>query len=207
MLCNRCKQDKIKQEFYLSRGAFTSPCKRCVLKAAQKRYVDKQKELKEYGRKHYALNKETYKNHTRQWRIKNPHQYKINKKLYYIKNREYILTRNKANHYRRLKTDISYKILCNLRRRIHHALKGTRKSKHTKELLGCSLIHFKKHLEARFQKGMSWDNYGQWHIDHIKPCAHFDLVDTKQQSICFHYQNLQPLWAQDNLIKNDRILT
>jgi HNH endonuclease. len=50
---------------------------------------------------------------------------------------------------------------------------------------------------------MSWDNYGRdgWHIDHIRPCASFDLTDPEQQRQCFHYTNLQPLWAADNIRK------
>ncbi|GAI33061.1 unnamed protein product, partial [marine sediment metagenome] len=60
----------------------------------------------------------------------------------------------------------------------------------------------KKHLEKRFVKGMSWKNYGKWHIDHIKPCATFNLSEKKEQRKCFHYSNLQPLWAKENLSKN-----
>jgi hypothetical protein len=61
----------------------------------------------------------------------------------------------------------------------------------------------RQHLEAQFTDGMSWDNYGRdgWHIDHIRPCASFDLTDPEQQRQCFHYTNLQPLWAADNIRK------
>ena len=48
---------------------------------------------------------------------------------------------------------------------------------------------------------MSWDNYGDWHVDHIRPCASFDLTNEDEQRICFHYKNLQPLWGPDNLEK------
>jgi hypothetical protein len=59
-------------------------------------------------------------------------------------------------------------------------------------------------LEVKFQQGMSWDNYGQWHIDHIKPLAKFDLTDRTQFLAACHYTNLQPLWAEDNLSKGAR---
>jgi hypothetical protein len=54
---------------------------------------------------------------------------------------------------------------------------------------------------------MSWGNYGLhgWHVDHIIPCASFDLTDPEQQRQCFHYTNLQPLWAEDNLRKSDKL--
>ena len=69
------------------------------------------------------------------------------------------------------------------------------------ELVGCDIDTLCLHLESQFQKGMEWINYGEWHVDHIKPCASFDLSDPKQQQECFHYTNLQPLWAADNLAK------
>ena len=70
------------------------------------------------------------------------------------------------------------------------------------------MLDLKLHLENQFVDGMNWNNYGKngWHIDHIKPCASFDLTDPKQQKICFHYTNLQPLWAIDNLIKHSKLL-
>lgn len=64
----------------------------------------------------------------------------------------------------------------------------------------------KKHLEIKFTKGMSWENYGKWHVDHIKPCAKFDLTKESEQRKCFHYTNLQPLWAIDNFKKGANIL-
>jgi len=93
------------------------------------------------------------------------------------------------------------------RRRINKALRGISKSKKTLEILGCSFNELVDHLESQFQVGMNWDNYGYrgWHVDHIKPCASFDLSDPSQQEECFHYTNLQPLWAEDNLKKRNKI--
>ena len=72
--------------------------------------------------------------------------------------------------------------------------------------MGCSIEELKIHLEKQFRDGMSWNNYGMygWHIDHIKPCSAFDLTDLEQQKICFHYSNLQPLWAKENLSKGKK---
>jgi hypothetical protein len=101
--------------------------------------------------------------------------------------------------------DINYHLLCVLRVRLWNALKAKGKSKRTKDLLGCSVSDLKRYLESLFQNGMSWDNYGDWHIDHVRPCASFDLSDPEQQKRCFHYSNLQPLWALDNLKKSSRV--
>jgi len=86
------------------------------------------------------------------------------------------------------------------------ALSGTNKVASTEELLGCSFDVFVEHLQSQFKDGMSWDNRGRagWHIDHIRPCASFDLSDPDQQRQCFHYTNMQPLWAADNLSKGSK---
>ena len=76
--------------------------------------------------------------------------------------------------------------------------------KRSKELTGADIDVVKAHLERQFVDGMTWENRGAWHVDHIRPCASFDLTDPEQQRQCFHYTNLQPLWAEDNLAKSDR---
>lgn len=86
-----------------------------------------------------------------------------------------------------------------------HALSGVgAKSARTIELLGCPVWRLKFYLAVLFDPGMTWENHGEWHIDHIRPCKSFDLSDPSQQRECFHYSNLQPLWAPDNLIKGDK---
>lgn len=74
------------------------------------------------------------------------------------------------------------------------------------ELLGCTRKFLVSYLESLFKPGMTWKNYGPngWHIDHIKPCASFDLIKPEEQRKCCHYTNLQPLWAIDNIKKSDR---
>ncbi|MEZ5778522.1 MAG: hypothetical protein R3E44_09180 [Paracoccaceae bacterium] len=82
------------------------------------------------------------------------------------------------------------------------AAKQDRKATRTVELLGCSAAEFMAYLEARFVEGMTWDNQGtEWHVDHVRPLASFDLADPAQQREAFHYTNCQPLWARDNLSK------
>lgn len=119
-----------------------------------------------------------------------------------------IKLKTRARKKNRLRTDINYKMRENLRRRVNLALKGLNKSKSTMELLGCTIEEFKIYISNKFDSQMSWDNYGiyGWHIDHIIPCSSFDLTDPKQQKICFHYTNLQPLWAIENLQKSNKII-
>lgn len=77
------------------------------------------------------------------------------------------------------------------------------------DLVGCSTQHLPEHLEAQFKHGMNWQNLGvgkgHWNIDHRVPCAAFDLTDPKQQHICFHWTNLQPMWALDNMRKGAKL--
>ena len=91
-----------------------------------------------------------------------------------------------------------------LRKRIRIVLTGNGIPRlgRTVELLGCTIEEARSHLESQFSEGMSWENAGEWHIDHIRPCASFDLTYPEQQMMCFHHTNLQPLWAKDNLSKN-----
>ena len=70
--------------------------------------------------------------------------------------------------------------------------------------LGCTIDELKRHLEAKFQPGMSWENYGKWHIDHKVAISKFDLTDLEQLKIACNYMNLQPLWAADNIRKSNR---
>lgn len=99
--------------------------------------------------------------------------------------------------------NIDFKTKKRLRGRIYVALKRGVKSQGTMDLLGCSIEQFKTHFQSLFTEGMTWDKYikGEIVIDHIKPCALFDLIKPEEQKICFHYSNLQPLWEIDNLKK------
>jgi hypothetical protein len=87
------------------------------------------------------------------------------------------------------------------------ALQSGRKTGHTEELLGCSIRDLREYLERQFLPDMTWDNYGihGWHIDHIIPLSYFDLSDSEQQRRAWHYTNLQPLWARDNIKKSNKI--
>ena len=152
-----------------------------------KKYRDENKESVEATNKqYYENNKAKIRAYRKQWRADN-------------KDRVNELTRIRSKE--RRKTDINYKIKGNLRGRLYKAVKGLAKSDTTLNLLGCDIEYLKTHLELRFDNGMSWDNYGEWHIDHIAPCVSFDLSNSEEQEECFHYTNLQPLWAEDNLKK------
>ena len=114
-----------------------------------------------------------------------------------MKNRsKYTLEYRKNN----IQSYISYK----LNIKLLSAFKRNSKKSSVPDLIGCSIKEAKEYIESKFLPGMSWDNWTKtgWHIDHIVPCIKFDLTKEEEQKRCFHYTNLQPLWAKDNLSHN-----
>lgn len=101
----------------------------------------------------------------------------------------------------------SFRIAVDIRGSIRRAITGLPVSKAKLIRIGCSVEELRKHIESKFTKGMTWNNYGYrgWHIDHIVSCKNFDLTKRKQQLKCSHYSNLQPLWMRDNMSKNHRL--
>ena len=99
--------------------------------------------------------------------------------------------------------DANVKTAAMIRSRLYDALKNNYRSGFEIENLGCTIEFLKKHLESKFQQGMTWDNQGAWHVDHIVPLSSFNLSDFKELKKACHYTNLQPLWARDNQKKKN----
>ncbi len=165
---------------------------------------------------YYHENKENNIEQQKTWEQNRKEFRKDYKIEFCLKDKEKRCLRNRENINRwvkkRRKTDINFKLRCDLRSRVLSALKSNKKSASTMELLGCSVQFAREHLESQFTERMTWNNHGtghhgkgmqEWHIDHIKPCASFDLSKPEEQRKCFHYTNLQPLWATHNLLKSD----
>lgn len=171
-------------------------------------YADPIKQ-KEYHKEYRLKNKEKIKKYHKKWSLKNEEKIKERKKIYFQENKKLIVEKRREykKNWRRKKrkTDVLWTLIENMRTRIRNVLARNEKSSTTIELLGCTKEEFKKYFESKFTKGMSWDKLHLIHIDHIKPCASFDLSDPEQQKICFHYTNLQPLWAIDNLKKGAKL--
>jgi hypothetical protein len=143
------------------------------------------------------------------YRRRHPEKFNTNPDLRKLDQEKY------KDHYRtywkewtkqRAKDNIQHRLRRNLRGRIWHALNDNKKSDNTIKLLGCTIQELKVHLEKRFTEGMNWSNYGKkgWEIDHIRPCASFDLTNENEQLECFNYNNLQPLWQPENAKKGSK---
>lgn len=129
----------------------------------------------------------------------------INARIRAYRATEEAKAKRRAYKRKRVELDPSIKVQDSLRTRLRKFIRGKNKSG-IRNLLGCSWLEFRRHIEAQFRRGMSWENYGShWHIDHILPCASFDHTDAKQIRQCWHFTNLRPLEAEKNLAKGAKI--
>jgi len=170
-----------KKKFHSGNIGYRSECKDC-----QKAVNDNWRKFGREEKKVIAVNR------MREWRKNNPGRVRMNATKYARERRV---------------NDLNFKLISNIRAALSVALRNNIKYGHATELLGCSIEYLRNHLEGQFIKGMTWDNYGLcgWHIDHIIPVSYFDHSDPEQQKRAWHYTNLRPLWAADNLKKSNKI--
>lgn len=145
----------------------------------------------EIGRKHYQKFREKKIAQAREWAAKNPE-----------KRRQYM----KDLHQRRMRDDPKYRVKRSVGAYVRLLIKSGKKSARLESILGYSISDLMVHLERQFVDGMAWDNYGQWHIDHIVPVASFqyESYDSEEFRRCWGLPNLRPLWAAENLGKRDK---
>jgi len=195
--CSKCNNDLPYTSFYKNKArkdGLQTYCKKCMAKvnadSFQHHKSDRIKKSLEYSKC------DASKEYRRNW-AKNKYD---NNEEYRKKCIESVVKRER----KLLENDEEFKIKHLLRCRMRKAIKAMNAEKYfnTLELTGCSIPFLKEYLQEKFTDGMTWENHGEWHIDHIKPCAKFNLLIEDEQHKCFHYTNLQPLWAKDNLTKS-----
>ena len=161
---------------------------------------------REHGRKSREKRIDRALQENAQWKANNKDKISEYNKNYSKQNLGKInCKRSEANKVKR-KTDPIFAIKARLRNRVWSMLKNKKKSATTEKMLGCSYEFFKTYIEQKFPENMGWHNMGEWHIDHIKPLASFDLNNVEEQAIAFHYTNHQPLWAKDNIAKGAKMI-
>lgn len=186
--CDTCHQDKDLSEFHLSKNSALgrkSTCKACrhdqksIDTARRREKYNTDAEYRERTLRLMAVRKKTVK--YKKW----THQY-----------------------YKKRRTEPAFRVRSALHTRLKQVLteSGVRKSLFMKNIIGCSHKELLTHLEGTWAVGMSWSNYGwgdgKWVIDHVIPCAAFDLTDVEQQKKCFHHTNLKAMWWRENARKN-----
>lgn len=216
-ICSTCNLEKGCQNFYktpVSKDGFQSSCKDCI------KIRENTPETKE-KRKNYNQAYKTKIDHKKQYAIrkaKNPEKLKQYRIEYQNKNREKINAYKRSEKYKlwrknyrklRMSTDSIFKLNSNMSRGIFKSLKyaTVKKSRrHWENLVNFDRHKLKAHLESMFKTGMTWENYGKWHIDHIRPVKSFNITgpDCEDFKKCWSMENLQPLWAHENLTKHGK---
>lgn len=217
-LCNFCKISKNISEFSKNKNSkdrLQNCCKNCAKINYANYYLKNKEKLALKAKEKFILNREKSLSKSRDYHYKNKEKRNSQAKAWWTPERreEEKIRKNKKraelNEYQRnyakdrSRTDPLFKFKKNIRRATSEAFSKDKKSKKTMELLGCSLEQAYFHIESLFQTGMSWNNYGEWHIDHKIPLASaISIEDTEK--LC-HYSNLQPLWALENILKSDKL--
>lgn len=233
-ICSQCKLEKDVSEFgrdYRNKKTirYLAACKKC-----RRKYVDKNIEKKrQYERDTRCKYKEKRKTYIKKYCKTQKHkdyideyrhrdyvkqlthrktttpEYRAKRREYRRRNYDEIIVKEREYRKRNAKKP-EIRIMRSLRARLQTILKRSNGSKSNKmiELVGCTMPFLRQYLESLWKPNMRWDNYGKnmdnWVMDHIIPCAKFDLTDPKQQKECFHYTNLQPLWFLENASKLDK---
>ncbi|QDP47316.1 MAG: hypothetical protein Unbinned4388contig1000_35 [Prokaryotic dsDNA virus sp.] len=202
--CAKCKKVKDFSEFSKSKRAKDGLQCRC--KVCDKDYRDANIESRMKANKAWnEANKDKVAAHRKTWREANREKIAAWREanIGTEKSHDYF----RSYHKERRLSDPLFRLSCNLRNRTWTAFnrKGYKKKSKTQEMLGVDWEVCKAHIERQFTKDMTWDNYGEWHIDHVIPLA---SANTEEELIKLcHYTNLQPLWAEDNLKKGAKIIT
>lgn len=157
-----------------------------------------------YSKKWAKLNPDKKKLGDRNWYIKNSDKSKRKIREWQFLNKDKVRIYQRKYQIKRIKNDINYRLSKNLRRRIHKVLRKNKKVGSAIKDLGCSLEYLRNYLELKFKDGMTWNNYGKWEVDHIKPLSKFNLIDRNEFLEACNYKNLQPLWRIDNINKSNK---
>ena len=219
--CLKCGEEKPASAEYFYADAsrsksfgFHSWCKDC-LKLYNKKYRQenkkkraeymkkyrqkKKKEIAGYAKKFYEKNKEKIATlNKRNRKIKREYD-----KLYRERNKNTIRKKERIRHRKNWCNPI-HRLLNNMRGGLYHCLCGITKTSSSLDYVGLTADELMEHLEAKFTEGMTRENYGKWHVDHIRPLASFDFTGPdkeKQLYKAWNYTNLQPLWASENQSK------
>lgn len=201
-VCTKCKETKPLSEYYAHKKGImgkASSCKKCCIKTVQKTRLKSLERYKEVRKANYYKNRERDLANSKRWNAENYERLMRRYKEY----RSLPSSKALRNKTRREKyaNDISAKLLNLSRCRLNDALRAVKakKTMKTMHIVGCDLNFLKEYIEKQFTPEMSWSNHGSyWQLDHIRPCASFNLHDEEELKKCFHYTNLQPLTKTEN---------
>jgi hypothetical protein len=199
--CNKCLKFKAYTEFFKDKyfkDGHSSICKLC-----KKEYKLKNKDkIKQWHKNNYINNKDKIDEYNKNWRIENRQEFNLCRKKWRAKNPDKV-NKRKREQYHKWKKDPFYNMKIRLRNRLNAALSSKSWRKNTKfnVMIGCDQNTLLQYIESKFSQGMNWNNRNLWHLDHIIPVSAANNI--KELEKLFHYTNLQPLWAEENIKKSD----
>lgn len=222
-VCGTCKQEKNYSEFNkrtASKDGYANMCRMCnsdyqkkytrenreVLTKKQRQWTESNiDKVKQYKKEYYIQNKFEIDEKNKKYYEDNFEKIQLINKDYYQNNKKHIQKINREYRKKRTQNDDVFKLQIIIRRRLWAFFKNQNKTGKTVEMIGCSWEYLKKYIESKFEDGMTWNNHGYygWHIDHIIPLSTAKTKDDIHR--LNHYTNLQPLWAEDNFKKKDKI--
>jgi hypothetical protein len=234
--CSKCHKSKPLCDFYNCKRTMDGKremCKICcseeskkyrnknktILAEKYKKYRDQNKEKISISNKeqqikrkdlileYYKNNKERIRVMKKAYRNKNKDKISIKFKQWAEENKETYLSKRRAKNKLRLQSDPKYKLNKNFSEGIRASLVSGKEGRRWESLVGYSLIDLKNNIENKFLEGMTWENYGQWHIDHKIPISAFNYKTYTDYDFkrCWSLYNLQPLWAKDNMCKGTKL--
>lgn len=214
-VCTKCGVEKPIEQFSWKvkmRGVRQNHCKLCAREYSRQYRLENPDKRKEQMRRWRKKNKEKKREDNRRWAAENPDKVSTNKRRWYLKHKDELREKRRLRRQRYLKNNkefaIHYRLNQRMRRNINRSLKGRKNGYSWEYLVGYTLDQLISHLEVQFKPGMTWDNYGEWHIDHIRPIASFNFTkpDDPEFRECWALENLQPLWAEENLRKGAKVI-
>ena len=190
-----CRKGRQKKSIIIHDESITKSCIKCF----ENQPITNFKTHKKYADGHYNICNSCWK--PREW---NKEKQKIAEKKYCDKNKEKLQAK-----WKRTGQKENVRIKQRLSARIKSAFQysGKKKINKTYDYIGCSYSFLRKWFEFQFTNGMSWQNMGQWHIDHVHPCASFNFENKNDINSCFNWKNLRPCWATENIVKGNSIIT
>jgi hypothetical protein len=216
--CTKCEEEKLFSEFHKqsrAKNGIREVCKICRKEEGIKRYKsnkdhilkqqqNKKEEIKLYRKEYNQKNKEKHKVDNKNWRENNKERKREMDKEY--QSRPEVKSRVNERTKERYKTDLLFRLNFTLSNRIRQTLKDGKNSRSWKDIVEYNEHELKEHLELRLVGGMTWENYlnGDIHLDHIRPIESFNMETIEEFRECWSLNNLQFLWAVDNIKKLDK---
>lgn len=217
-ICRVCKEEKditnFSKKYKTAEGIqkYQTICKKCFNEQdSERRNTDEYKQKKsKYDSSYYGENQEKILKRKKEYHIENREEILQEKRDYRINNKEKIQEYFNNNKHRVIEAQQRYRKkyphTVAWRRLLYRTLYylGTEKEGHTQDMLGYSAVQLKHRIESQWKEGMTWENYGEWDIDHIRPLTSFNMKSNPNEVNAL--SNLQPLWREENMAKYNHII-